>query len=163
MGQPRPLFLFSVFSNKHHYNFYNRSIWKNVCPSSICRLDPNPQPSVREPPPITTKPGLPLNPSPTLALHLGFSEPNLVHLSTFFLFFDFASFFNFLSLATLFSFVQLDGIKDSFKSKVLTENINCSFSIFRSNPKLASPFRYMSRAFSCGSRMTAALHFYSTL
>ena len=22
--------LFSVFSNKHHYNFYNRSMWKNV-------------------------------------------------------------------------------------------------------------------------------------
>ena len=30
MGQPRPLFcLFSVFSIKQ-YNFYNRSIWKNV-------------------------------------------------------------------------------------------------------------------------------------
>ena len=31
MGQRRPLFgLFSVFSNKHHNNFYNISIWKNV-------------------------------------------------------------------------------------------------------------------------------------
>ena len=31
LGQPRPLFhLFLVFSNKHHYNFYNRSMWKNV-------------------------------------------------------------------------------------------------------------------------------------
>ena len=33
MGQPRPLFsLFLVFSNKHHYNFYNKYVWKNVHP-----------------------------------------------------------------------------------------------------------------------------------
>ena len=33
MGQPRPLFcLFSVFSNKHCYNFYNKSMWKMSCP-----------------------------------------------------------------------------------------------------------------------------------
>ena len=32
MGHPRPLFrLFSVFSNKQ-YNFYNKSMWKNVHP-----------------------------------------------------------------------------------------------------------------------------------
>ena len=31
-GQPRPLFrLFFVFSNKQ-YNFYNKSMWKNVHP-----------------------------------------------------------------------------------------------------------------------------------
>ena len=24
--------LFSVFSNKHHYNFYNKCLWKNVHP-----------------------------------------------------------------------------------------------------------------------------------
>ena len=29
MGQPQPLIgLFLVFSNKHHYNFYNRYMWK---------------------------------------------------------------------------------------------------------------------------------------
>ena len=30
MGQPRPLFifLFLVFSNKHHYNFYNKNMGK---------------------------------------------------------------------------------------------------------------------------------------
>ena len=33
MCQPRPLFhLFLVFSNKHHYNFYNKLMWKNVRP-----------------------------------------------------------------------------------------------------------------------------------
>ena len=31
MGQPRPIFhLFLVFSNKRRYNFYNKSMWKNV-------------------------------------------------------------------------------------------------------------------------------------
>ena len=58
MGQPRPLFcLFSVFSNKHHYNFYNKYIWKK-CPSSIRCRDSNPQPSYCESLPITTRPGL---------------------------------------------------------------------------------------------------------
>ena len=33
MGQPRPLFrLLLVFSNKHHYNFFNKCMWKNVHP-----------------------------------------------------------------------------------------------------------------------------------
>ena len=33
MDQPRPLFcLFLVFSNKHHYNCYNKYMWKNVHP-----------------------------------------------------------------------------------------------------------------------------------
>ena len=33
MDQPRPLFpLFSVSSSKHHYNFYNKYMWKNVHP-----------------------------------------------------------------------------------------------------------------------------------
>ena len=59
MGQPRPLFhLFSVFSNKHHYNFYNRYMWKK-CPSSIRCRDSNPWPSERESLPFTTRPGLP--------------------------------------------------------------------------------------------------------
>ena len=32
-GQPLPLFrLFSVFSSKHQYNFYNKYMWKNVQP-----------------------------------------------------------------------------------------------------------------------------------
>ena len=59
MGQPRPLFrLFSVFSNKHHYNFYNKYMWKK-CPSSIWCRDSNPRPSKCESLPITTRPGLP--------------------------------------------------------------------------------------------------------
>ena len=55
---PTPAFfrLFSVFSNKLHYNFYNRSMWKMSCPSWIQRWDSNPQPSEREPPPISTRP-----------------------------------------------------------------------------------------------------------
>ena len=33
MGQPRRLFwLFSIFSNKHRYNLYNKSMWKNIHP-----------------------------------------------------------------------------------------------------------------------------------
>ena len=59
MGQTRPLFrLFLVFSNKHHYNFYNKYMWKK-CPSSIWCRDANPQPLERESLPITTRPGLP--------------------------------------------------------------------------------------------------------
>ena len=62
MGQPRPLFrLFSVFSNKHQYNFYNKSMWKNVNPSSIRRQDSNPRPFEHELSPITARPGLPPN------------------------------------------------------------------------------------------------------
>ena len=58
MGQPRPLFLlFSVFSNKHHYNFTTNICEK--CPSSIRCRDSNPRPSERESLPITTRPGLP--------------------------------------------------------------------------------------------------------
>ena len=58
MGQPRPLFhLFSVFSNKH-YKFLQQ-IYVKKCPSSKWYRDSNPQPSVRESPPITTRPGLP--------------------------------------------------------------------------------------------------------
>ena len=45
--------LFSVFSIKYHYNFYNKY------PSSIRCLDSNPRPSERESLPITTRPGLP--------------------------------------------------------------------------------------------------------
>ena len=60
MGQPRPLFhLFLVFSNKHFYNYYNKSIWKMSFPSGIWCRDLNPRPSEHEPPPITTRPGLP--------------------------------------------------------------------------------------------------------
>ena len=59
MGQPRPIFrLFSVFSNKHHYNSYNKYMWKK-CPYSIQCRDSNPQPSERVSLPFTTRPGLP--------------------------------------------------------------------------------------------------------
>ena len=47
------------------------------CPSSILRRDSNPRPFIREPPPITTRPGLPFvtcmnNPRWALNLHLHF-------------------------------------------------------------------------------------------
>ena len=59
MGQSRPLFrLFSVFSNKQ-YNFYNKSMWKMSCPSSIRHQDSNPRPLEHECPHVTTTPGLP--------------------------------------------------------------------------------------------------------
>ena len=48
---------FWSFSNKHHYNFCNKLMWK--CPFSIWCWDSNPQPSKPEYPPITTRPGLP--------------------------------------------------------------------------------------------------------
>ena len=58
MGQPRPLFcLFSVFSNKHHYNFYNKCVKK--CPSNIQCRDSNLWPLELESLPITTRPELP--------------------------------------------------------------------------------------------------------
>ena len=30
LANPGLFCLFSVFSNKHHYNFYNKYMWKNV-------------------------------------------------------------------------------------------------------------------------------------
>ena len=58
MGQPRPLFrLFSVFF-KQTLQFLQQINVKK-CPSSIRRRDSNPRPLDREPPPITTRPGLP--------------------------------------------------------------------------------------------------------
>ena len=50
---------FRSFSNKHYYNFYNRLMWKMSCPSSIRHRDSNPWSLDHEPPPITTRPGLP--------------------------------------------------------------------------------------------------------
>ena len=58
MGQPGLFFsLFSVFSNKHHYNFLTTNKCEK-CPSSIQCWDLNPRPSEHEPLPITTRPGL---------------------------------------------------------------------------------------------------------
>ena len=55
MGQTRPLFrLFLVFSNKQ-YNFYNKSMLKMSCPSSIRCRDLNPRPLERESPRIATR------------------------------------------------------------------------------------------------------------
>ena len=55
MGQPRPLFsLFLAFSNKL-YNFYNKSMWKMSCPSSIQHRDWNPRPLEHESSPLTTE------------------------------------------------------------------------------------------------------------
>ena len=56
---PASFRLFSVFSNKHQYNFYNKLNWKNVNPSSIRHRDSNPRPFKHESSPITTRPGLP--------------------------------------------------------------------------------------------------------
>ena len=41
--------LFSIFSDKHHYNFYNKYMLK--CPSSKWCRDSNPQPSNMSPNP----------------------------------------------------------------------------------------------------------------
>ena len=57
MGQPGPLLLFLVFSNKHHYSFL-QLIYVKKCPSSIWCRDLNPQPLEHESPTITSKPGL---------------------------------------------------------------------------------------------------------
>ena len=46
-----------VLSNKH-YKFYNKHVCEK-CPSSIQCQDSNSQPLEHEPPPITTRPGLP--------------------------------------------------------------------------------------------------------
>ena len=48
--------LFLIFSNKHHYYFYNKYMWKKYRFNIWCR-DLNPQPLARESPPITTRPG----------------------------------------------------------------------------------------------------------
>ena len=54
---PRPLFnLFSVFLNKQ-YNFYYKSMWKNVMSIQYPVLNSNPRPLEYESPPITTRPG----------------------------------------------------------------------------------------------------------
>ena len=50
--------LFSVFSNKHHYNFYNKFMWKNVHPVYGAGIRTHDRPSEHEFPPIATKPGL---------------------------------------------------------------------------------------------------------
>ena len=55
---PASFSIFSVFSNKQ-YNFYNNSMWKMSCPSSIQRRDSNPRPLEHKMSPITTRPGLP--------------------------------------------------------------------------------------------------------
>ena len=55
---PASFCLFSVISNKHQYNFYNKSMWKNVNPSSIWRWDSNPRPFEHKSSPITTRPWL---------------------------------------------------------------------------------------------------------
>ena len=54
MGQPRPLFQTNI-----NAIFTTDQCEKMSCPSSIWRWDLNPQPSELEPPPITTRPGLP--------------------------------------------------------------------------------------------------------
>ena len=45
--------LFSVFSSKHHYNFYSKYMWKML--SSIQCRDSNPRPSEHGSPPTTTR------------------------------------------------------------------------------------------------------------
>ena len=59
MSQPRPLFHFCLF--KHTTIFTTNKCEK--CPSSIRRRDSNSRPLEHEPPPVTTRPGLPLKKS----------------------------------------------------------------------------------------------------
>ena len=59
LANPYLLFhLFSVFSNKHHYDFDTKSTWKMSCPSSIQCQDSNSRPLEHESSPITTRPRL---------------------------------------------------------------------------------------------------------
>ena len=59
MGQPWPLlsFIFGLFKRTSLQVL--QKIYVKKCPSSIQCRDSNPQPSERESPPITTRPGLP--------------------------------------------------------------------------------------------------------
>ena len=83
MAQQRPLFcFFSVFSNKHRYNFYNKSMWKTSCPSSILSRDSNPWPLEHDPPPITTRPGLPPLDNWVKVLSVGVFNRPLVQMDT---------------------------------------------------------------------------------
>ena len=60
MGQPGLFFLyFWSFQTNIITIFTTDQCEKMSCPSSIWRRDSNPRPSEREPPPITTRPGLP--------------------------------------------------------------------------------------------------------
>ena len=49
---------FRLFKQTIHF-FTTNICGKMLCPSKIWRRDLNPQPSEHEPPPITTRPGLP--------------------------------------------------------------------------------------------------------
>ena len=58
MGQPRPLFhLFSSFQT--NITNFTTNMYVKKCPSSIRCRDSNSRPLEHEPPPITTRPGLP--------------------------------------------------------------------------------------------------------
>ena len=60
LGRPRPLFVyFWSFQTNSITIFTTDQCEKMSCPSSIQHWDSNPQPSLCEPPPITTRPGLP--------------------------------------------------------------------------------------------------------
>ena len=59
MGQPRPLFVYVRSFSTKQYNFYNESMRKMSCTTSIWCWDLNPQPLIHESSPITTRPGLP--------------------------------------------------------------------------------------------------------
>ena len=58
MGQSRPLFVYFQSFQTNNTIFTTNQCEKMSCPSSIWHRDLNPQPSERESPPITTRPGL---------------------------------------------------------------------------------------------------------
>ena len=70
LAQPRPLFrLIRSFQTNKITIFTTDQCEKMSCSASIQRQDLNPRPSEREPPPITTRPGL------TPELPSGFTWP----------------------------------------------------------------------------------------
>ena len=60
MGQPRPLFVYLWYFQTNIVTIFttNKCV-KMSCPSSIQSWNSNPRPLGHEPPPITTRPGLP--------------------------------------------------------------------------------------------------------
>ena len=63
MGQPGLFFVYFQSFQTNNIIFTTNQCEKMSCPSSLRRLDSNPQPLERESPPITTRPGLQPYPS----------------------------------------------------------------------------------------------------
>ena len=69
LGQPQPLFVYFRSLQTNIITFFTTDQCEKMsCPSSIYRRDSNPQPLECEPPPTTTRPGLPLQGSTSTPL-----------------------------------------------------------------------------------------------